>query len=354
VGDDAGYNEGFVLAAAIGLCTRIVARPSQPGRFTAHIETPRRHESIDLSNAQRAASGGWSEPLLNVLSLLRQRGHAPRGAHLLIDEDFPGCSGLGARASLEVAAVFALLEAAGAELSHSEIAQLCRLAERLRGADSTGAGPFISCHGRDGHALFLDCRSLEHHYVPIPERVSLLVCHTATRQRETAGISARHRAQCDEGVQILSSCLRGIASLRDVTVRQLATYRELFEEPAYRRCRHVVEENERVVKAGIALLDNDLRAAGALMNESHESLRMNCGTGCAELDLMARLARECRGVYGARMSGSAAGGCLVCLVEIDRAGAIARAITQGYRAQTGIECETWLCRAAEGAGEELF
>jgi len=169
-----------------------------------------------------------------------------------------------------------------------------------------------------------------------------------------AGISARHRAQCGEGVQILSSRLPEVSGFRDVTVAQLARYRELFEETAYRRCRHVVEENERVVKAGIALLDNDLRTAGALMNESHESLRLNCGAGCAELDLLARLARECRGVWGARMSGPAPGGCLVCLVDVERAGAIARAITHGYRAQTGIQCETWLCRAAEGAGEEMF
>jgi galactokinase len=90
------------------------------------------------------------------------------------------------------------------------------------------------------------------------------------------------------------------------------------------------------------------------MNESHESLRLNCGAGSPELDLLARLARECRGVWGARMSGPAPGGCLVCLVDVERAGAIARAISHGYRAQTGIQCDTWLCRAAEGAGEEMF
>src|SRR6185312_296958 len=123
----------------------------------------------------------WSEPLRNIIALLRQRGRSPRGADLLIEEDFPDCPGLGARASLEVAAVFALLEAAETELSRLEIAQLCRLAERLRGADSTDADPFIGCHAREGHALFLDCRSLEYHHVPIPERVSLLLCHTGVQ-----------------------------------------------------------------------------------------------------------------------------------------------------------------------------
>jgi galactokinase len=351
MGEAAAYNDGVVLSAAIGLCTRVSAHPTQSDSFTTHLENARRRESADLAEAK---SGNWSEPLRNIVSLLRQRGRAPGGANLLVEEDFPDSSGLGARASLEVAAVFALLEAAGTELSRLEIAQLCRLAERLRGADATDADPFISCHAREGHALFLDCRSLEYHHVPIPERVSLLICHTGVQPREIASIAARHRAQCDEGVQILASCLAGITSFRDVTTEQLSNYRQLFEESAYRRCRHVVEENERVVKAGIALLDNDLRTAGGFMNESHESLRLNCGLASPELDLLARLARECRGVWGARMSGPAAGGCLVCLVDVERAGAIARTITHGYRAQTGIQCETWLCRAAEGAGEEMF
>jgi galactokinase len=351
MGEDAPYNEGFVLAAAISLCTRVVAHPSHSDGFTIQLETARRYESIDLAEAR---PGDWTEPLRNIVSLLSQRRRAPRGAHLLIEEDFPDCPGLGARASLEVAAAFALVEAAGTEFSRLEIAQLCRLAERLRGADSADAGPFISCHARENHALFLDSRSLEYHHVPVPERVSLLVCHTGVRPREMSGISARHRAQCDEGVQILSSCLPGTKGFRDVSAAQLSGCRGLLDETAYRRCRHVVEENERVVKAGIALLDNDLRTAGTLMNESHESLRLNCGAGSPELDLLARLARECRGVWGARMSGPAPGGCLVCLVDVERAGAIARAIRNGYRAQTGIQCETWLCRAAEGAGEEMF
>jgi galactokinase len=351
MGEDAPYNEGFVLAAAIALCTRVVAHPTQSNGFTTHLESARRRESATLSEA---SSGNWTEPLRNIISLLRQRDCAPRGADLLIEEDFPDCAGLGARASLEVAGTFALLEAAGTDLSRLEIAQVCRIAERLRGSDSTDADPFISCHAREDHALFLDSRSLEYHHVPLPERVSLLICHTGIRPREIAGIPARHRAQCDEGVQILSSCLPGTNGFRDVTSAQLTAHRELFEESAYRRCRHVVEENERVVKAGIALLDNDLRTAGGLMNESHESLRLNCGAGSPELDLLARLARECRGVWGARMSGPAPGACLICLVDVERAGAIARAISHGYRAQTGIQCETWLCRAAEGAGEEMF
>ncbi|HVW11671.1 MAG TPA: galactokinase family protein [Bryobacteraceae bacterium] len=349
MGEDTPCNGGFLLAAAIGLWTRVIAHPSQTNRFNAHLETPRRHE---IANLDDAAPAGWSEPLRDIVAVLRRRGCAPRGAHLMVDDDFPDGPGLGASASLEVAAMFALLGASGAELSRLEIANLCQRAERLRG-DSFSTAPFISCHGREGHAVFLDCRSLEYHHVPIPDRVSILICHTGVRHREIAGLAARNRAEYEEGMQVLTSCMPAAAGFRDVTPAQLASHRNLFEESVYRRCRHLVEENERVTKAGMALLDNDLRTAGALMNESHESMRLNCGAGCTEVDLLARLARECRGVWGARMGGPA-GRCLVCLVDVERAGAIARAITHGYRAQTGIQCETWLCRAAEGAGEEMF
>src|SRR6185437_5348767 len=120
-------------------CTRVIAHPTQSDGFTTYLESARRRESGGLAELK---PGNWSEPLRNIISLMRQRNRAPRGANILIEEDFPDCAGLGGRASLEVAAAFALLEAAGTELPRLEIAQLCRLAERLRGADSTDADPF--------------------------------------------------------------------------------------------------------------------------------------------------------------------------------------------------------------------
>lgn len=354
IGDHAGHDGGFALPCAIRLYTRVVAHPGETG-IIAQSGNSSHLALIDLEEPNPEPQHDWSDPIRGIATRLRQTGHPPVPANLLIQENIPAGAGLGSEASLQVAAAFALLEVAGLELSRTGIARLCQqVEERFAGIEMGMVDPFACCHGRDGHAIFLDCRSLEHHYVPIPAHVSLLVCDTMVRRSEAAAENDLRRRQCGEGVQILSATLPGVTALRDVVPAQLEKHQAFLGETIYSRCRHVVEENERVVQAGIALLDGNLRAVGDLMNASHESMRRNYDVSCPELDLMVNLARECKGVYGARLIGPGFGGSILCLADVNCADAIARSITNGYRAQTGIRCDTWLCSSAEGAGQEMI
>ncbi len=355
IGEHTDYNDGFVMPAAIALYTRVAVHHRAMGCITAQSENLGQRAFIDFDEPNPAPRHDWSDYVRGVALAIRSSGRSLEGANLLIQGNVPIGSGLSSSASLEVATALALLGVSGLELSRTEIARLCQSAENnFVGAKTGIMDQFTSCHGREGHALFLDCRSLEYHYIPIPRNAGLLVCNTMVRHSLASGEYNLRRQQCSEGVRLLSTVLPEISSLRDVSRSALDEHRELLDETIYRRCLHVVNENNRVTKAGIALLDGALKAAGELMNASHESLRGDYEVSCPELDLMVNLARDCPGVFGARMTGGGFGGCIVCLIDKAKANQIARAVTDGYKAHTGIVCETYFCPTADGADEELI
>ena len=142
-----------------------------------------------------------------------------------------------------------------------------------------------------------------------------------------------------------------VMALRDVTLEQLEKYGKDLTEVIFRRCRHVITENARVLEAGDALVRKDLKAFGELMNESHRSLRDDYEVSCKELDLMVELANEVDGVYGARMTGGGFGGCTVNLVSKDQVAEFQRRIGPRYQDATGLNPQIFVCEPADGAGE---
>jgi galactokinase len=118
----------------------------------------------------------------------------------------------------------------------------------------------------------------------------------------------------------------------------------------YRRCRHVIGENQRVVDGADALERGDLIAFGSLMVQSHESLRLDYEVSCSELDLMCELSLRVEGVYGARMMGGGFGGCVLALVKESAVPAFRTSVADDYQRRTGITCEIYECFAADGAG----
>jgi galactokinase len=209
---------------------------------------------------------------------------------------------------------------------------------------------FASCNGRSGHALLLDCRSLEVRYVEVPPNIVLMVCNTMVRHELASGEYNARRRQCEEGVAILSRFVPGIRALRDVTRQQLARFSAELDPVIHRRCRHVIEENRRVLVATQALESGDTENFGALMQASHESLRLDYEVSCPELDLMCELALGVKGVHGARMMGGGFGGCVIALADASSSEHFRHTVGEGYRRRTGIQCEIYECSTANGAG----
>jgi galactokinase len=210
---------------------------------------------------------------------------------------------------------------------------------------------FMACHGVAGHAVLLDCRSLEFFVLPLDPEISLVACNTMVKHELATGEYNKRRAECEEGVRLLAGFLPHVKKLRDVSLTQLEQYASELPELIYRRCRHIVSENERVLQAADRLKADDLAGFGKLMAESHRSLRDDFEVSCFELDVMVELAAHADGVLGARMTGGGFGGCTVNLVRSNCVGQFSSLITRGYRDKTGLDPEIYVLRPAQGVEE---
>jgi len=284
--------------------------------------------------------------------MLERAGHHLRGANLLIQGDVPMGSGLSSSAAIEVASGLALLENSGLHLDRLDLVKSCLQAENeFVGARVGIMDQFISSCAQAGHALMLDCRSLEHRLLPLPRDLSLVICNTMVKHALATGEYNTRRAECEEGVRLLSHSLPSLRALRDVSLTELEAHAGTLPKIIFKRCRHVISENARVAKAAAALDQGDLDNFGFLMAESHRSLRDDYEVSCAELDLMVELARQQEGVYGARMTGGGFGGCTINLVRTDAVRGFQPGVADAYQKSTGRAPQIFVSPAAEGAGE---
>jgi galactokinase len=352
IGEHTDYNDGFVLPAAIDFYTRVALR-LRPDRVLAlQSENFPGIAEYDLDSTNNHRRHDWSDYVYGVALMVERAGWRLTGADVLISGEIPIGAGLSSSAAIEVATAYALLESAGQPVERAGLARLCqRVENEFVGVRSGIMDQFISCFGRAGHALLLDCRSLEHRMVPLPESESLVICNTMVKHELANGEYNQRRSECETGVSILAEHLPHIHALRDVTLAELNAYGSSLPPVVFRRCRHVVSENERVLKAVAAFEARNLEAIADLMAASHRSLRDDYEVSCAELDLMVELAARAPGVLGARMTGGGFGGCTVNLVRRECVESFRSAVAEGYERQTGREPEIYVSGAAEGAGE---
>jgi galactokinase len=351
IGEHTDYNDGFVMPAALNLYTYVAVGPRPDRRLRVYSENLGEMCDLDLDQIRSGKSGHWSDYVRGVAGVLESSGQQLRGADLAIISEVPLGSGLSSSAALEVATAWALLSNSEIEVDRTLVAQMCQKAEHVYAETMCGImDQFISCHGRAGHALMLDCRSLRFEFLPIPNHVRLMVCNTMVKhEHASSGYNARRR-ECEEGLRTLAAVLPGILALRDVSGDELAKHAKLLNPVIYKRVRHVVTENDRVKKAAAALETENMAAFGQLMADSHNSLRNDYEVTTPELDLMVELASGQEGVYGARMTGGGFGGCTINLVDGAHAEKVQQRLKQNYEARTGLKPAILICEASDGAG----
>ena len=285
--------------------------------------------------------------------MLKEAGHPVSGASLLVRGEVPIGAGLSSSAAIEVASALALMSLNGTRLSLPEVAKLCQRTENeFIGARVGIMDQFVSCLGRAGHALLLDCRSLEFKLIPIPENIRLVICNTMVKHEHASGAYNRRREECDEGVRILRQWYPKATALRDISLEQLEQHTSEIPAVVYKRCLHVVSENQRVLEGGKYLTDGDVKHFGGLMRDSHLSLRDLFEVSCRELDIMVEIAESLEGFCGGRMTGGGFGGCTVNLVKAADASRFAAQIAERYQASTGITSDVYVCSAANGASAD--
>jgi len=353
IGEHTDYNDGWVMPCAIGFATRVAIAPRSDSRLVlCSEEFPERFE-WHVDNLPSHKMGAWYDYVLGVAVALHQTGSTLRGANLLAHGEVPIGAGLSSSASLEVATALALINLNGIALPLSRVAKLCRQAENtFVGAHVGIMDQFVSCLGRAGQAMVLDCRSLEFRFVPVPSHIRIVLCNTMVKHKLAGSQYNLRREECSEGVKMLKQWYPRILALRDVSVEQLEEHFADIPEVIYKRCLHVVRENRRVADAAEALVAGNLARLGQLMRESHHNLQSLYEVSCPELDLMVEVAEGLPGYWGGRMTGGGFGGCTVNLVEADAAEAFARQVSERYEAAMGIHPETYICSASDGAHAE--
>ena len=353
IGEHTDYNEGLVMPAAIDFSTWVAIAPRNDRRILVRSENFSETVELDLDQPPERGCGHWSDYPFGVAIKLEQGGRNLRGANLLVRGEVPIGSGLSSSAAIEVATGLALLELAldgETPIDRLELARLCQRAENeFVGMRCGLMDQFISCFGQTGHALMLDCRTLDYQLLPLPESVKLVVCNTMVKHELAASEYNARRAECEEAVRLLGRDLREIRSLRDVAISDLEQAAGELPEVIRKRTRHVTTENARVVEAAAALQRADLETFGRLMRESHRSLRDDYEVSCKELDLMVEIANQAEGVFGARMTGGGFGGCTINLVASESVDSFKQVVAESYEKATGRDPQIYACSPAQGA-----
>ena len=351
IGEHTDYNDGFVMPSAIGFRTHVAISPRSDRKLRIQSESFPQVFEFDCENLPQEATGTWCDYVLGIAVALQQTGHSIRAANLFVQSDVPIGAGLSSSAAIEVASALALLSFNGASLPLPDVARLCqRMENTFIGARVGIMDQFVSCLGKAAHALFLDCRSLEFALIPIPDKVRLVICNTMVQHQHAGGEYNQRREECEQGLKILAGWYPEIRALRDLSINQLNQHLQDIPETIYKRCRHVVEENQRVCDGANCLRSADVKGFGDLMRQSHRSLRDLYEVSCRELDLMVEVAEGLTGYYGGRMTGGGFGGCTINLVAESEAQVFADQVSRRYQQASGIEPGVYICSAEDAQG----
>ncbi|HET8627506.1 MAG TPA: galactokinase [Thermomicrobiales bacterium] len=352
IGDHTDNHEGFVLPLAIERATVLLGRRRADRRVCVHSLALDAGVTLDLDDDERHPER-WARYFQGVIRVYARERPLLTGCDVLVAGDLPPGAGLASSSALVVGFAALLAWAQGEVLDPLALATLGRDAEHWYGTTGGIMDHFTIGHGRTGHALLLDCRTLWYEPVPLPEGVALVIAHTGTQHNQLVSPFAARRREAEAGLRVLQEADPAVRTLRDADPNLLERCRPalLVADPSgtlLRRCRHVVTEDARVRDAAAALARGDLATVGRLMAASHASLRDDYEVSCPELDAMVAAARASPGFLGGRLTGGGFGGCTVNLVAADAVAAFRDAVAARYERATGLAPALFTTRPAAG------
>ncbi|MDZ4351045.1 MAG: galactokinase [Arthrobacter sp.] len=348
IGEHTDYNEGFVLPFAIDRTARVAVR-RRPDSGIRLLSTFGNQglTTADAGSLERGTAKGWTKYPLGVVWALQQIGLPVRGLDLLLDSDVPRGAGLSSSHAIECAVISALNELTAAGLDTRDMVLATQRAENdFVGAPTGIMDQSASLRGGAGHALFLDCRDQSCRLVPFDAEAAglvLLVIDTKVSHSHAGGGYASRRASCELGAEVL-----GVKALRDVGMEDLEEASGLLDPETFRRVRHVVTENDRVLQVVGLLGSAGPAAIGPLLDASHASMRDDFEISCPELDLAVEAARAA-GAVGARMTGGGFGGSAIALTPVAAEQRVRAAVERAFAGAGYVAPEIFSVRPSAGA-----
>jgi galactokinase len=351
MGSHTDYNLGYVLTQAIDRDTWIAARPRDDNMVVIESLNLDGGGAFDLERIEYDEAVPWTNYVRGVAAVLRQEGHRLHGFDGLIHSTIPFGSGLSSSAALEVATAVLFDMLGDLNLDPVQMALLCQRAENeFVGMNCGILDQYSSIMGQAGCVLLLDCRDLTSTTRPVASGIQVVICDTQAKRELTGSEYRERRAQCEEGARILAGFYPGVQALRDVSLEQLNAHQSDLSDVVYRRCRFVIEENQRVLEMADVLANGDFAGIGNLAAESYAGARDLYEISSNEMEKMMAAMESGAGVIGARQAGAGFGGCMVSFVEEAQVGAFARHVETRYRDTSGIEPQVYPVQAAAGAG----
>jgi len=364
IGEHTDYNDGFVLPMALEQTAWIAAEPREDrvvrlvaadlgseGEFDLDqvMSGPGASRSSTGSDPAQQTKRSWLEYPKGVAWSLTLAGHDLRGFDGVLASDVPRGAGLSSSAAVELAVAAAFLRPgrSGVGWDHQAIARAMQRVENdWVGVNSGIMDQLVGVAAVPGHAVLIDCRSLELTPVRLPTTASVVVLDTGTRRGLVESAYNDRRAACERVAAAF-----GVRALRDLSMADLAGSKaSSLDDSDLRRASHVIAENDRTLAAATALTRGDVDKMGRLMNASHASLRDLFDVSSPALDAMVEAAVAAPGCFGARMTGAGFGGCAVALVDRPAVAAFLAAAAQGYQGRTGNVATNYVSAAGPGAG----
>ncbi|HET6252341.1 MAG TPA: galactokinase [Tepidisphaeraceae bacterium] len=353
IGEHTDYNDGFVFPMAIEPEVRLACRARSDGMVRLASAAFAR-QIVEFSVVKKVVAGEpkWANYCRGVAAELLGAGIGLVGMDALMVNTLPVGGGLSSSAAIEVGTGRALLTLASHEMEGSRLALLCQRAEHIFAGAPVGImDQMIVATAKAGHAMLLDCRSMERKFVPIDSNeLRVVIVNSMVKHELTGGEYGLRRQQCEEGVEFFHAQNTAVRALRDVTTAQVEMAKNALPDVIYRRCRHVVSENARTTAAATLIGQQRYEEAGKLMHASHESLRDDYEVSTPELDFLVTEAMKISGVYGARMTGGGFGGCIVALVQPRSVEPLTAHLAAAYANTFGKEPASYVTSATGSAG----
>jgi galactokinase len=350
IGEHTDYNDGFVFPMAIEPHVLLAVRARDDEKVIARTTLfPDQPVEFSIAKPIERAEPAWGNYVRGAVAMLKRKGVPLVGMDCMIANTLPSGGGLSSSAAMEVGVGRAMLALAGETMDSLTLALLAQKAEHEYALVPCGImDQMIVASGRTGHAMLLDCRTLVPEFAPLGDDVTVVVVNSMAHHSLADGEYAKRRKECETGVAYFQKTDPSIKALRDVTVRQVKSVQEDLDDVTFRRCRHVVTENERCLKFAQLLKAGDYAGAGKLMLASHASLRDDYEVSVKELDFLVDTAEKLEGVYGSRMTGGGFGGCTVSLVKPAAVDAFMTDIGRIFKDKFGVDPVRFATKATDG------
>lgn len=351
IGEHTDYNNGFVLPAAIDKAIYVAVSKRDDEQIQL-ISLDFQDNFETTVQPFHPVEKQWVNYILGVAAQMQKAGHEMDGFNMMIAGDVPLGAGLSSSAAVECSVAVALNDLFQFGIERKTLTFMAQKAEHeFAGVQCGIMDQFASMYGKKDHVIKLDCRSLDYQYEPLRlGDYKIVLLNTNVKHSLASSEYNTRRQECAYGVELLQKNGMNVSSLRDADLQILDNYVKPVDEVIYRRCKYVVEENQRLLATCRALESGDLQRAGQLMYASHEGLKNEYEVSCPELDFLVNAVKENPSVAGARMMGGGFGGCTINLVKADAMDSLIQNLSRTYRDTMNLDLTAYVAETADGAG----